>query len=276
MNYLGSSNVTTDRLGNVNWVTELTASVDVTKSIVATATAAVSGTSEFSAAVGVQNALSISMPVTQGRENLGTVQVTVTRGAGMVGAIDVSLESSDPALVQVPSFVAIPADTSSVSFDAIVINDTTWKPNPVTLITAKVNSGAVGTTSIAISDDDSPWHNFDITQDVNGGGAVTPLDALLIINLLNVARGKSVYELSQPTDGSKLFADTNNDELISPLDALLVINILNARGRDAGEGERAAAASMRENALSTDYVDLAIWEIERKARSNVSSSKTKR
>ena len=261
----------------MNWVTELTASVDVTKSIVATATAAVSGTSELSAAVGVQNALSsYSMSVTQGRENLGTVEVTVTRGAGMVGAIDVSLESSDPALVQVPSSVAIPADSSSVSFNAIVINDTTWKPNPVTLITAKVTSGAVGTASIAISDDDSPWHNFDITQDVNGGGAVTPLDALLIINLLNVARGKSVYELSQPTDGSKLFADTNNDELISPLDALLVINILNARGRDAGEGERAAAASVRENVLSADYVDLAIWEMERKARSNVSSSKTKR
>lgn len=276
MNYLGSSNVTTDRLGNVNWIAELSASVDGTKSIVATATSTVSGTSEFSGAVEVQNALPVTLSVTQGRENLGTVQVTVTRGAGMVGAIDVSLESSAPALVQVPTSVTIPADASSVSFNATVINDTTWKPNPATLITARVIGSAVGAASLSLTDDDSPWHNFDVSQDVNGSGSVTPLDALLIINLLNVARGKSVYELAQPTDGSKLFADTNNDEVISPLDALLVINQLNARGRDVGEGEGTASARLGANVLSADYVDLAMLEMERKARSNVVQSRMKR
>ena len=276
MKYLGFSNVTTDRLGKVNWIVELNASVDVAKFIVATATATQSGTSEYSAAVPVQNALPITLSVSQGRENLGVVEATVTRGAGMVGALIVSLESSDAGLVQVPSTVEIPADASSVSFDVTVINNTIWKVNPATLITARVTGSAVGAASLSLTDDDSPWHNFDVSQDVNGGGSVTPLDALLIINLLNVARGKSVYELAQPTDGSKLFADTNNDEVISPLDALLVINQLNARGRDVGEGEGTASARSGANVLSADYVDLAMLEMERKARSNVVQSRMKR
>ena len=102
-----------------------------------------------------------------------------------------------------------------------------------------MGSAALGTDSALIFDDDSPWHNFGNTLDVSGNGIVSPLDVLLVINLLNSGRGATVYGMAQPADGSKLYADTNNDEVISPLDVLLVINQLNKRGSGSPEGEAA-------------------------------------
>ncbi len=62
---------------------------------------------------------------------------------------------------------------------------------------------------------------------MNLDGAVTPLDALVVINHLN-AHGASM------PDGTPPSIDVNHDNQASPLDALLVINHINS-GR--GEGE---------------------------------------
>lgn len=78
------------------------------------------------------------------------------------------------------------------------------------------------------------WYNGIWAVDVNDDRFVTPLDALLVINDLNVygARNLSV-DRPRPLTGP--FFDTSRDGRISPLDALLVINFLNSRGQ--GEGE---------------------------------------
>ncbi|MCY2985406.1 MAG: dockerin type I domain-containing protein [Planctomycetota bacterium] len=92
-------------------------------------------------------------------------------------------------------------------------------------------------------------HNEAMPADVDGDSRLTPLDALVLINLLNT-RGSGQVSSFAPSQESpdrssagKMFIDTNNDSFLSPLDVLMVINQLNvqmpenARGTSVGEGE---------------------------------------
>ncbi|MCA9195363.1 MAG: cadherin domain-containing protein [Planctomycetales bacterium] len=79
-----------------------------------------------------------------------------------------------------------------------------------------------------------PWHNAVMPLDVSNDTAVTPIDALMIINYINSGRPSNVAPNAQPEFG---FLDTNGDNIIAPIDALLVINRLNSES--AGEGESA-------------------------------------
>ena len=79
----------------------------------------------------------------------------------------------------------------------------------------------------------SPWHNETLYVDVNASNSVTPLDALLVINLLN-ARGS--LALTGSGIPNQPYVDVNNDGNLTPLDALQVINYLNLNGL-GGEGE---------------------------------------
>jgi len=85
-----------------------------------------------------------------------------------------------------------------------------------------------------------PKHNPLAGLDVNSDGRVSPLDALLVINSLNLKGSRSV--LSE-TIGAP-YVDTSGDNQVSPLDALLVINQLN-RSRKIGEGESTTNGSSR-------------------------------
>jgi hypothetical protein len=81
--------------------------------------------------------------------------------------------------------------------------------------------------------DRSPWQNYMDPHDVNRDGFISPLDALLIINDLNVYGSRVLSNL--PTNGSS-FVDVDGNNIVSPIDALLVINLLN-NGSRAGESE---------------------------------------
>ena len=76
------------------------------------------------------------------------------------------------------------------------------------------------------------WHNYSAREDVDGKGTVSPLDALLVLNYLNLG-----LDANGPKNGGSYlyYLDVNDDQVIAPLDALLVINYLNLRG--SGEGE---------------------------------------
>ena len=71
--------------------------------------------------------------------------------------------------------------------------------------------------------------------DTNRDGAVTPIDALGIINQLNEFGTGAVAE--GETFGLDQAMDVNRDSFISPLDALSIINYLNENSGDVGEGE---------------------------------------
>ncbi|MEM8734731.1 MAG: dockerin type I domain-containing protein, partial [Planctomycetota bacterium] len=68
----------------------------------------------------------------------------------------------------------------------------------------------------------SDFTNPVITRDVNGDDAVSPLDALIVINELHRRGGPSVLPDAPPT--VEAFIDVSGDGHVSALDALLVIN----------------------------------------------------
>ncbi|MFO0922399.1 MAG: dockerin type I domain-containing protein [Pirellulales bacterium] len=72
----------------------------------------------------------------------------------------------------------------------------------------------------------SPWTNEDHVEDVNADGAITPLDALLIINELNRDGIRTLDTAPQNP-----YLDANGDAMLTPIDVLLVINTLNRRTR---------------------------------------------
>ncbi|RMF43451.1 MAG: hypothetical protein D6753_05190 [Planctomycetota bacterium] len=86
---------------------------------------------------------------------------------------------------------------------------------------------AIATDQVMLSvRNGTPWHNPLERFDVNSDGSITPLDALLIINMINrtspSALDESVSEfLTAP------YIDTNGDNALSPIDVLLVVNHLN-------------------------------------------------
>jgi hypothetical protein len=92
----------------------------------------------------------------------------------------------------------------------------------------------------------SPWQNPRMPEDVNNDGRVTPLDVLIIINILN-AQGSHRLP-APPTSGTGepilIWPDVTGDGLVTPLDALRIINVLNERSQ--GEGEEDAAPDLAE------------------------------
>ncbi|WP_404306326.1 Ig-like domain-containing protein [Neorhodopirellula lusitana] len=71
-------------------------------------------------------------------------------------------------------------------------------------------------------------HNYWNAYDVDNSGAVTPLDALKVINHLNSLNAEG----EAPALNAELtgFVDVNSDHNVTALDALMVINELNAEG----------------------------------------------
>lgn len=75
------------------------------------------------------------------------------------------------------------------------------------------------------------WHNAARPTDTSEDGALSAIDALLVINYINNATSSAVPTDTEPVDG---LVDVNDDNFVTAIDALLVINELN---RGAGEGE---------------------------------------
>jgi hypothetical protein len=90
--------------------------------------------------------------------------------------------------------------------------------------------------------DGKVWKNQLIAEDVDDNGAITPLDALLVIIDLN-ANGPRVLPAPTTAFTPSPFVDVDGSGSVSPLDALLVIIKLNAQSSGSGEGEAPTAAA---------------------------------
>ena len=70
--------------------------------------------------------------------------------------------------------------------------------------------------------------------DVDGDGAVAPVDALMLINNLN---SKGPHQLGGEGEAGTVaengYVDVNNDGWVTPLDTIMVLNTLNSRGEGA-------------------------------------------
>ena len=108
--------------------------------------------------------------------------------------------------------------------------------------------------------------------DVNSDGQVTPLDALLVINVLNNFRG---LPTSDPVRAfftiGQVKADSSGDRAVTPVDVLLVINALNQRSRGVeGEASVPVTDGAQNQAAADDFFaqlgDHSELEIMRKKR----------
>jgi uncharacterized delta-60 repeat protein len=103
-----------------------------------------------------------------------------------------------------------------------VVSDNDGRPSVPTDVTVQV----------VVSIYQNPRSRFDVDDD----GSASPLDVLVLINLLNSQAP------SLPVDGlpgPPAYVDVNADNRVDPLDVLDVINHINSRGNGEGEGNAA-------------------------------------
>jgi hypothetical protein len=120
-------------------------------------------------------------------------------------------------------------------FRYVVRDDRGWSSDPAAVL-------------VTMQERDAPWQNPILAVDVNADGNVVPIDALLVINELNLRRVSDPQTgelLSRPVppDRPEAYLDVDGDNFVVPRDALLVISELNViAGGGAGEAEAARAA----------------------------------
>jgi hypothetical protein len=102
------------------------------------------------------------------------------------------------------------------------ISDALGRPSNVAVVDIEVAS--------------SRLQNPTLRNDVNDDSAVSPIDALLVINHLSREGVGSIPVL--PTDRGPDFFDTNGDKIVTVSDALQVINALGRGGSVSAEGEQ--------------------------------------
>lgn len=88
----------------------------------------------------------------------------------------------------------------------------------------------------AAMDTQKPWLNHEDPVDVDDSGFISPLDALLIINRINLEGSQHLPPPTTETFEPPYF-DCNGDNDVTPSDVLQVINFLNGHTGAAGEGE---------------------------------------
>ena len=86
----------------------------------------------------------------------------------------------------------------------------------------------------------SAFQNAKLPADVDESGDATPLDALIIINSLNLNGSEcSIWYKEKAKSPITCMSMSTEMNCISPVDALLVINALNKRQFVSSEGEEA-------------------------------------
>jgi len=81
----------------------------------------------------------------------------------------------------------------------------------------------------------NPWQNSANVYDVNGSGAASPVDVLLMINWVNDLTKPTALPVPKPA--GQPFLDVNGDGSITALDILQAINHINALNTQLGAGE---------------------------------------
>lgn len=95
------------------------------------------------------------------------------------------------------------------------------------------------TVDVSVAENALPWSNQEEERDTNGDGDISPIDALVVINLLNVPSSPvltSSMKLPGTRPAEAPFYDVNVDGFATAIDALIVINFLNEQPANA-EGE---------------------------------------
>jgi len=152
----------------------------------------------------------------------GVDQTTFDRGRSAMSVFEVRVEAIVTTNGEQTFLRTDPANASPLH-DTVVI-----APSPASIPALDIKYGF---TALQITSDGSGEGPLDVNSD----GAITPLDALNVINDLNAYGSREVAE--GETVGLDRAMDVNRDSFVSPLDALAIINYLNENTSEMGEGE---------------------------------------
>jgi hypothetical protein len=120
-----------------------------------------------------------------------------------------------------------------------VVSDNQGRPSAPTDVSVRV----------VVSIYQNPRNRFDVDED----GIVSPLDVLVLINLLNRS-GPTLPVDGLP--GPPPYVDVNADNSIDPLDVLEVINHINSGRSDGGEGEGVAGQHVSQTAMGAQGLEI--------------------
>jgi hypothetical protein len=186
------------------------------------------------ASLAVEDFEAIRLEITPGNysEAPGANQGSITLSVPFLvpsGGMVIQLSTSPATQIQLPGQVTIPAGSRSVLFPFQIVQDYVVEGTQSVRIQAQATGLQSAAVDLVFADDDLPiWQNPLLPTDIDGDGRVTPRDALLVINQLNL-RGQGplvpgVDPMAPP------YLDASGNGLLEPLDALLVINYLNLQG----------------------------------------------
>jgi hypothetical protein len=172
----------------------------------------------------------------------GTVQGTISRVARDISQpLVVDVTSSDVTEAAVPATVTIPGGQASAVFSITGVDDAQSDGVQRATITVSAPGFLSDAKVVLVADNERPYQNPRNALDVDGDESIFPIDALVIINILNEIGTGPAAEIMAQYQGPPVFPDASGDDSISPFDAILVINELNSPGSGEGEGEASTA-----------------------------------
>ncbi len=141
-------------------------------------------------------------------------------------------------------FPALPSGTYWVQASSLASNQPLL-PHSARQMVAVTAGQVIDEVDFGFGPSASQWHNPSNPVDVNNDGLITPIDALLIINEINLRGARSLVgtDLTFPP-----FIDTNGDGMLTANDVLQVINYLNSHtssGREPGGEAESEFAPLR-------------------------------
>jgi len=196
---------------------------------------------------GATSTATVTVTVTGVNDPPGLLNDDFTVNQNTTTTLDVLANDSDPEGPLNPASLIVVAGFGPTKGTATVVNGKVqYTPNASVTgadsfryqVADSLGATSIATVTLTIRQTPSAWQNPIKPLDVNGDTFVTPIDALLVINLLNSA-GAGPLAGRTPPIPVQPFVDTSGDSSLSALDALLVINAINA---GAGEGESDDAA----------------------------------
>ena len=167
--------------------------------------------------------LTLTAPATAS-EGAGTVPGTVTVSAQAANAVQVSLTSSNGAVLQVPASVVIPAGQTSASFTITILDDRIINGTHSATITGHVANWTDGTALIAVDDneDNSLFLNLalQVTEGGTGTGEVQTSGTLLTPLTVSLGSSDPAHLTVPPTVTIPAGADSATFTLTAPNNAL--------------------------------------------------------
>lgn len=113
------------------------------------------------------------------------------------------------------------------------------------------------------------WHNSSFPEDIDGSNSVTPVDVLILINVLNQGGRGSIGNFDLTTiSADQSYLDVNRDQSITPIDALIVINYINSNTPSSEQTNEDADANNQTSLFAPEIGRMAIIAGDEKIESS--------